>query len=180
MQSFTDRADRTWNLVLNISMARQVKDRLKHDLLDLEKVSISKLFNDPYLLVDILFVMCEEQTRTKKWTKKWEENGEQKTEEKTDVSEYEFAEGLAGDTIDKATEALLNEISDFLPNHRLRKVFLKGLKKTNEAMDKVFNQMEEALENPKLMERVTTEAQTMIKEELILGKSSGKTPEYSE
>ena len=62
MHSFTDRADRTWNLVLNVSMARELRDRLKHDILDLEKSNIAKLFNDPYLLVDILWVLCEKQT----------------------------------------------------------------------------------------------------------------------
>ena len=177
MHSFTDRADRTWNLVLNVSMAKQIKDRLEYDVLNLEQFNISKLFNDPYLLVNILWVICEKQTEKMKWVKKWIENGEEIKLEKVAVDQDEFGEGLAGETIDKATEALLNEISDFLPNHRLRKIFSQGLKKTEEAMDKIFNQMEKVLESPELMEKVTMEAQELINKEFLPGKSFGTTQE---
>ena len=112
-----------------------------------------------------------------KWTKKWIENGEEIKLEKVAVNQYEFAEGLAGETIDKATEALLNEISDFLPNHRMRKIFRQGLNKTEEAMDKVFSQMEKALDSPELMEKAMKEAQEIINQELVLGKSSTTTQE---
>lgn len=167
MELFRDNQERKWELRLNVSMARKVRDETKHNLLDLKEQTIDKLINDAYLLVDILWVLCEEQAKVKVWTKN--------EKEIKGVSAVEFGEGLAGETIDNATEALLNEIVNFLPNPRQREIFSNSLKMIKKVMDRTYDKVEKVMSDPKLTEAVEKEVDEKLN--TLLNISSGMTQE---
>jgi len=109
MRSFKDNADRTWTVTLNIYAVKKVRDLLQVDLLDLggEEAKpgaglLYRLIADPVLLVDVLYVVCKEQA------------------DGAGVSDEQFGRAMAGDAIDAATRAFLEELADFTPSPRDR------------------------------------------------------------
>lgn len=125
MHSFKDNAGRTWSVAINVTVAKRVRDTLKVDVLRLsgdaerpEEHLFTKLHTDPIFLVDLLFVICQTEA---------ESNG---------VTDVQFGEAMAGDCIDLAAKALLEELVDFCPNPRDRKRAQRVLRKANEMIEK--------------------------------------------
>ena len=98
MHSFTDEKGRTWSVVVTVDTVRRVRQLAGVDLmLVLKGTLLEELAGDPVKLVDVLFAICKPQADAAK------------------VTDQDFAEGLAGDSIDHATMALLGGIADFFP-----------------------------------------------------------------
>jgi len=109
MRSFKDNADRTWTITLNVYAVKKVRDLLGVDLLDLGGDQaepgnglLYRLIADPVLLVDVLYVICKDQA------------------DEANVSDEQFGRAMAGDVIDAATRAFLEELADFTPSPRDR------------------------------------------------------------
>jgi len=103
MHTFTDPAQRTWTVAINVAAVRRVRDALKLDLLSvIDGELLEKLAGDPCLLCDVLYVLCKPQA---------EERG---------IGDEQFGELLAGDVIDAATQALIEELIDFFPSRTRR------------------------------------------------------------
>ena len=118
MRSFKDNADRTWTITLNVYAVKKVRDLLQVDLLDLSDSGHStalgksdakggngllyRLIADPVLLVDVLYVICQDQA------------------DGANVTDEQFGRAMAGDVIDAATRAFLEELADFTPSPRDR------------------------------------------------------------
>ena len=109
MKTFKDNAGRTWSVALNIFVVKQVRGLLGVDLLDLGIDAknpadglLYRLIGDPVLLVDVLFAVCKAQA------------------DAAGVTDEQFAQAMAGDAIDSATKALLEELADFTPSPRDR------------------------------------------------------------
>ena len=111
MRTFRDNDGRSWDLTLNIYAVKQVRDVLGVDLLDpsgspkgenADDCLLRKLIADPVLLVDVLYVVCRDQA------------------EKAGVTDEQFGRAMAGDAIDEATRAFLEELADFTPSPRDR------------------------------------------------------------
>jgi len=109
MRSFKDNADRTWTITLNVFAVKKVRDLLNVDLLDLGGDQaepgnglLYRLIADPVLLVDVLYVICKDQA------------------DGANVSDEQFGRAMAGDVIDAATRAFLEELADFTPSPRDR------------------------------------------------------------
>ena len=146
MKTFTDSKGRTWEIELNVRQMKRVRDALGVDLVNVISTgkdgavatdTIDRVANDPILLCDILWVVCEEQAK---------QDG---------VTDVEFGSSLAGEAIAEATRAFLDELVDFFPG--ARRIFLKkavGLARRFET--ETMEVLEKALESPEFEERLKT------------------------
>ena len=144
MQIFKDRDGREWQIVLNVFQMKRVRAALGLDLvnvIELEKDGtvkvdmIDKIANDPCLLVDILWVLVQEQAKV------------------LNVTDEQFGTALAGDAIENATKAFLDELVDFFPG--ARRLFLKKAVELARKFGTESNAvLEKALEDPELESRV--------------------------
>ncbi len=107
-REFTDLAGRTWKLSLDWFLHEQVKEREGVMLLalgDNECELLARLHTDYALLVNILWILCEEQAPALGVV-----DGE-----KLKATQI-FAKGLGGDVLESAAHALVDAVIDFFPN----------------------------------------------------------------
>ncbi len=95
---FTDSAGKEWSISLNLGEAKRIKDAREVDLLD--ATNLQRLASDPYLLGDVLYLVCESQAAA------------------AGIDSKQFGEQLAGDAIDAAADAFLAELVDFFPKRQ--------------------------------------------------------------
>lgn len=161
MRTFRDTVGRSWNLALNVYAVKKVRDLLKVDLLDLGLDAgkpgeglLYRMIADPILLVDVLFVTCKDQA------------------DKIGVTDEQFAQAMAGDVIDVATKAFLEELADFTPSPRDRSRARKVMEATWTMIDKAQDLLDAkaATELPAAMAGVLS----------ALGSSSTNSPASSE
>jgi len=101
MACFTDSEGRQWGLRVDVSALRRVKSRLGINLVDVVGgETLSRLANDPVLLVDVLFVLVEPQAQSR------------------GVDAEAFGAAITGDVLDEATAALLEALADFFPSRK--------------------------------------------------------------
>ena len=147
MRTFKDNSGRTWTVELNVHQMKRIRARLGVDLVNVIALDaggkvkvdlVDRIANDPCLLVDILWVCVEEEAKA------------------AGVTDEQFGRSLAGDSIETATAAFLDELVDFFPG--ARRLFLK---KAVGLARKYAGEMETALktvlESPELEERLKTE-----------------------
>ena len=120
MKTFRDNKRRVWTLEVNVAAIKRVRGLCKVDLNSIVEVDaenrptahlLEQLSSDPVLLVDVLYAICKPEA------------------DKLGVSDEDFGESMAGDAIEQATEALLDEIVDFFPSAK-RQVMKKILNAT--------------------------------------------------
>ena len=105
MHTFTDNAGNTWTVTVNVDAIKRVKGLTGINLLDvLGGELMERLSSDPVLLCDVLYAVCKEQTDAK------------------GVSDEAFGRSMAGDAIDGATSALLEELIEFFPLARRKQM----------------------------------------------------------
>lgn len=115
MRTFKDTKGRQWELAVNVSAIRRVKALAQVDLLEvLGGRLIDRLLNEPETLADVLFALVRDQAAAQS------------------ITSEDFGAGLAGDAIDDATKALLEELADFFPSAR-RTLLRTALTKVREA-----------------------------------------------
>ncbi len=146
MHIFKDSTGRQWEVELNVRQMKRLRDRLGVDLVNVigtdagggVKVdTLDRIASDPCLLVDILWVVCEGKANS------------------AGVTDDEFGSSLAGDSIEDATRALLDELVDFFPG--ARRLFLrKAVDLAKAEADRAAAALKEALESPEFEERVRT------------------------
>lgn len=131
MHTFKDAHGRSWNIVVSVGPAKNVRNRCEVDLLTMfdSGGAAQKLFSDPCLLVDVLYVLCESQCSNYTVTK----DGNTRR-----LSDIEFGEGMVGDTLEHAANALLQEVIDFFPQSR-QEIYRKMVSKS-EAAAKIIHQ----------------------------------------
>jgi hypothetical protein len=117
MSEFVDSSGNAWQVRIDVSTIKRVRDKYG---IDLSKVmssqsELTRLADDVVLLVDVLFALVSPQAETRK------------------VSAEDFAHLLAGDTIESATNALMEAIIDFFPQSR--RVLLRQLWEKLKAYD---------------------------------------------
>lgn len=156
MKTFKDNCGREWSVEINVSAIKRVRSMLAVDLLNvLEGTLIQDLVTNPILLVDVLYVVCKPQADAK------------------GVTDEQFGEGMAGDAIESATKALLDELVSFSPSPKDRANLGRVLQATQTAMDRARDLVSNRLNSGEL-DRVADEA---IRQ--TLGGSSGSAPESS-
>jgi hypothetical protein len=118
MAVFKDSKGREWQVCLNLGTARQCKRDLGFDFMaGGEDHPILKLSADVVLLGDVLWALCQKQAV---------ERG---------VTEQDFAEGLLGDSLDAATDALSRAFTDFCPNPKRRETLARLWAKLRDVED---------------------------------------------
>ena len=130
MRTFKDCEGRTWSVTLNVHQMKRIRANLGVDLVNVIALDeVDRIANDPCLLVDILWVCVEEEAKA------------------AGVTDEQFGRSLAGDAIEDATRAVLDELVDFFPG--AKRLFLK---KAVELSRKYAGEMpvalEKALEDP--------------------------------
>jgi hypothetical protein len=141
MHTFTDTAGRAWSIVINVDALKRVKALLGVNLLDVaddKGVLLGRLTTDPVLLCDVIYAACKPEADAK------------------GVTDEEFGRSMAGDAIEQATGALLEEIVAFFPFPK-RKVMGKALEKLRALEARVVEIAEKRLDSPEL-ERLVEEA----------------------
>ncbi len=156
MKTFTDNAKRSWDVEINVAAIKRVRDLAQVDLLEIvEGKLIERLIRDPILLCDVVYAACRPQT------------------EQRGVSDEEFGRAMAGDAIEHATAALLEELVSFCPSPRDRKNLGRVLEATNRVMEKARDLIEQRLQSGQL--------EKMVDQALASATgSSGNAPAFSE
>jgi len=161
MAKFKDNKGNEWIVPVNSTTVKRVRDVLDIDLVDLNQTTINRLIEDTVLLVDVLWVLCERQAKSKK------------------VSEEGFAERLVGDPIDAAVDALLEAIANFFPALR-RSLLLKANEKVKtirqKGADLAFAKIDDPNLEKQLLASMEAEMDATLKNMLA---KLGSTPSSS-
>ena len=146
MRQFTDTKERVWDVELNVRQMKRVRDVLGIDLVNVIQAgkdgavatdTLDRVANDPILLVDILWVLCEGQAKA------------------AGVTDDDFGSSLAGDSVSDATRAFLDELVDFFPG--ARRLFLKkAVDLARKYETENLEVLEKALASPEFEERLKT------------------------
>jgi hypothetical protein len=136
MKTFTDNAGRSWSITINVDAIRRARTLVGVDLLGIvDGQLLQKLIADPVLLCDCVYALCKPQADQAK------------------VSDEEFGRAMAGDAIDAATTALLEELVGFFPLGR-RRVLAKALAKLKSLEAMATSHAESRLDSAELDQRL--------------------------
>lgn len=154
MHAFKDNQGREWTVEINVAALKRVRGLAGVDLMQVIEGSgglVERLVRDPVLLCDVIYAVCKPQADSR------------------DVSDEAFGEAMAGDAIEHATGALLEELVSFCPSPRDRANLGRVLKATREVMDRARDIVEARLDSGELEEAAEEALRT-------LGTSSGSAP----
>ncbi len=154
MKTFKDNADRTWTVTVNVDAIKRVRSLLDIDLMQaVEGKLIERLIGDPVLLCDIIYCVCKEDADAK------------------GITDEEFGRAMAGDAIELATTAMLEELVDFFPQGK-RELLRKALAKLETLQATAIDVVSKRLDSPELDRHLEAELKK-------LGDSFGSSPELS-
>lgn len=155
MKTFKDNAGRTWTIAVNIAATKRVKSLANVNLMDaINGDLIEKLATDPVLLCDVIYAVCKTDADAQ------------------NITDEQFGQAMAGDAIEHATAALLEELVDFFPEAK-RRVLRKAVGKFKTVETKAIETADKYLDSPALDKRI---------EEILsdISDSSGSLPESPE
>ena len=105
------------------------------------------------------------------WCTAWSDQADQ-----AGVSDEDFGRAMAGDAIDAATSALLEELVGFFPQAR-RRVLAKAVQKLESLQERVAAGAESLLDSPEIEQRIDAELEAIRS---TLGRPSTSSPASSE
>jgi hypothetical protein len=173
MKTFNDNAGRTWTVTINVDSVKRVKSLLDVNLMEVvDGKLLERLAGDPILLCDVIYAVCKIEADAK------------------NVTDEDFGRAMAGDAIDLATTALLEELVDFFPQGR-RNLLRKALAKLKKLESMAMTAAETRLDSPELENRMQKELAAMaplapseVEGSRVMvnstGDSSGNSPASSE
>lgn len=160
MKTFTDNAARAWTIQVNVDALKRVKSLLDVDLMEaVDGKLLQRMLDEPILLCDIIYALCKPQA------------------DAAGVKDEDFGRAMAGDAIDNATQALLEELVDFFPQRRralLTKVLDKLKKLDSLALATVTDRIEK-IDLDKVMSSAVAQLDNDLSA-LLAGKPSGPAP----
>jgi hypothetical protein len=115
---FSDKQGRDWLIEINIGQISRVRNLVKVDLYNLFGDEAKRLFSDPVLLVDTLYVICRDQCKERQ------------------ISDADFGGLFEGDVLEAAANALLEAVLNFFPTSR-QKILRATLTKSNELAEQM-------------------------------------------
>lgn len=133
MRSFKDNAGRQWSVEINVAALKRVRGLTGTDLMQVvEGTLIEKLIRDPVLLCDVVYALCKPEADTRS------------------VSDEDFGKAMAGDAIEAATTAVLEELVGFCPSPRDRANLGRVLQATTKVMERARDLVEKKLDSGEL------------------------------
>ena len=154
MKAFKDRDGREWKLSLNVTSVKRVRDLLKIDLLRIDEAMLETLATDEVALVNVVYALVKPEADGRS----------------PGVSDEDFGRAMAGDAIDEAWKALLEELADFFRNPRKRELVRKALAKLSELEEKIIAHGERMIDSGAMERRLEKEL------EKIEAEAAGRTP----
>ena len=131
-KTFKDAAGRTWTVEITVDTIKRVRTVLDTDLLDAAAGDLLRdLALDPVRVVDILYVILEEQTKDQ------------------GVSDTDFGKAMDGDVIDAAVDSFLDALINFFPR-RQRAIMREVLDKATLLQDRVLAAVQKRTQGPEL------------------------------
>ncbi len=167
MAKFTDDEKRDWLIRVDVNAIKKVRELFEINLGNIEEAGkcLAGLADDPETLCNLLYALCEEQVKAR------------------NLTDADFGRLFLGDTIDRATMALGEAVTDFFPP-RLRSRWQrlqKKIERTKQAGEELIGKK---LDDPELDKRlaVALEARMdkQIEESLTLFASVSSSPAKSE
>ncbi|MGQ0626884.1 MAG: hypothetical protein ACT4PL_02145 [Phycisphaerales bacterium] len=135
MRTFKDNAGRQWSVEINVAALKRVRGLTGTDLMQvIEGTLIEKLIRDPVLLCDVVYAICKPEADTRTPL----------------VSDEEFGKAMAGDAIEAATTAVLEELVSFCPSPRDRANLGRVLQATTKVMERARDLVEKKLDSGEL------------------------------
>lgn len=135
MRTFKDNAGRTWTVNINVATLKRVRGLTGVDLMQvIEGTLIEKLIRDPVLLCDVVYAVCKPEADAAT----------------PPVSDEEFGRAMAGDAIEAATTAVLEELVGFCPSPRDRANLGRVLQATKKVMERARDLVEKKLDSGEL------------------------------
>lgn len=133
MHTFTDRNKTQWEVSVTVDTIKRVRGLLDVDLLEVvgNEALLPKLIGDPILLCDVIYAVCKPQA------------------DEREITDEDFGRAMAGDAIDGATEALLEELTDFFPQPK-RRLLRTALQKLKELQRMILQKAEARIESGEL------------------------------
>jgi len=136
VKTFKDNAGRTWTVCVNVDAIKRVRTELDVNLMEaVEGDLLERLSTDPVLLCDVIYVVCRPEADAQQ------------------ISDEDFGRAMAGDAIEHATTAILEELVDFFPRGK-RRVLHKALAKLQAVEAKAVEYAQARLEDPELDRRI--------------------------
>jgi hypothetical protein len=161
MQSFKDNQGRQWSVEINVTAIKRVRGLTGEDLMQvIEGTLIEKLIRDPVLLCDVVYATCKPEADAR------------------NVSDEEFGKAMAGDAIEAATTAVLEELVGFCPSPRDRANLGRVLQATRKVMERARDLVEKKLDSGEL-DRLADRLLSEGSGEATAGSSSTSAPESS-
>ncbi len=162
MRSFKDNQGRQWSVEINVTAIKRVRGLTGEDLMQvIEGTLIEKLIRDPVLLCDVVYAICKPEADARS------------------VTDEEFGKAMAGDAIEAATTAVLEELVGFCPSPRDRANLGRVLQATRKVMDRARDLVEKKLDSgelDRLADRLLSEGQTAGSSSISVPESSASTP----
>lgn len=128
---FTDRQGRSWSIVLDVALCRDVKNQLGVDLANwADGKAASKLWGDDGALVDTLWVLIKDEAK---------ERG---------ADERDFAKALNGDVLAEGLKAIEDAVVNFTrPDRRdlVKKIAAKSGEVTTAAIQRASEEVDAAV-----------------------------------
>ena len=136
MKTFVDSFNRTWSVSVNVATIKRVKSLMGLNLMEAVTGDlIESLKADPCLLVDVLYCVCKNEADAK------------------GISDESFGEAMAGDAIENATDAFLDELIEFFPSEK-KMILKKAFQKVKQAEKKALQMGEKYLEGLQIENRI--------------------------
>ena len=143
MKTFTDNAGRSWNISVTVDAVKRVRSLLDVDLMQAAAGKlIQELADNPVLLCDVIYCIVKPQADAK------------------EITDEDFGKAMAGDAIDQAISAFLEDLVNFFPSRKremLQKVLVK-LKNLEAIAAEVVNKR---LDSPELETQMRAELESI-------------------
>ncbi len=136
MKTFKDNAGRSWTVAVNVAAIKRIKTLLDVNLMEaVEGDLLEQLSTDPVLLCDVIYAICKPEADAQ------------------NITDEQFGSAMAGDVIEQATAALLEDLVDFFPLAK-RRVLHKALAKLRAVEAKAVEYATAKLDDPALDKQI--------------------------
>ncbi len=95
-EKFSDRFDREWEVCIDVPAMKRIKDATGVNILDMTE--LGQIGNDPVKFVEVIYAAVNPEAKG--------------------ITPEDFAKGFTGDSLESASDALVNSILAFLPKKK--------------------------------------------------------------